>query len=130
MPQAVVVRAKIDAKAKTVAFQGDPGKTFQVMAGDTVKWDLQDLPPGSQVQVHFVPPFPGTPALPLFRGEHALKGSGGMVDGGAVAASALDGQYSYEVELLTTQGPPTKLKCLWSDGTSADMAGGKKSPAP
>jgi hypothetical protein len=53
-----------------------------------------------------------------------------MVDGGAVAASALDGQYSYEVELLTTQGPPTKLKCLWSDGTSADMAGGKKSPAP
>jgi plastocyanin len=130
-----VVTAKIDAKGKTVTFGGGPGlpfpKTFQVEVGDTIKWVLEGLPAESTARVRFAK-FPNTPGTPLLVHGDTVEGNGGVINGGQIAADAFDGEYSYEIELLTAQGP-TKLRCVWSDGVvprDAPMAGGQKSGGP
>jgi hypothetical protein len=130
-----VVMAKIDAKAKTVTLEGETGltgqKTFHVKVGDTLKWNLEGVPKGSTARVRFVK-FPKTSGAALLTKGKAVEGNGAVIDGGVVDAYALDGPYSYEVDLLTPQGTTT-LQCQWKDGTSTtlmDMGGGEKSGGP
>jgi hypothetical protein len=129
------VTAKVDATAQTVVLKGEPGlefpMNFDVKTGDTLTWVLQDCPPGSIGRIRFVES-PG-PAPLLERGNEA-DGSGLVIEGGIVAAKAPVGNYSYDF-FLVTAGRETKLRCVWSNGTTTkptpkDRAPGKKSGGP
>jgi hypothetical protein len=125
-----LVTAKIDEKARTVTFEAEQGlhfpTSFDVKGGDTLKWKLQGLTAGATARVRFL-----TPGTPLLKMGNTVDGKGAVIDGGAVDAGADDGEYPYEVVLLTPTGE-TKLTCLWSDGKATPkkapgLAPGRKS---
>jgi hypothetical protein len=117
-----IVTTKIDEKANTVTLEGEQGLTFptsfEVKGGDTLKWKLQGLTAGATARVRVL-----RPGTPLLKKGNTLDGTGAVIDGGAVDAGAADGEYPYEVFLLTATGEK-KLTCLWSDGKAAP----KKAP--
>ena len=115
---AVVVRATIDAKGKTVTFAGSGGDpTFRVKVGDAITWQLEGVPEGS-APMFGSSPFSRRPGRRCSSTGNSVEGNGAVINGGAVAQDAFDGDYSYEIELLTAQGGTTKLACLWTHGTS------------
>jgi hypothetical protein len=120
-----LVTATIDEKAKTVTLEGEQGlhfpTSFDVKGGDTLNWKLQGLTAGATAGVRFL-----RPGTPLLEKGNTLDGKGAVIDGGRVAAGAADGEYPYEVVLLTATGE-TKLTCLWRDGRTTGMGGGDKS---
>lgn len=136
MPEKVVT-ARIDARAGTVTLEGERGLafpvSFHVRAGDRLTWKLQGVPTGCRARVRFVSSPPqAAAAASLLQPGHHLDSTGGVIKGGTVDRSAVDGDYSYEIELLTPKGA-TRLRCVWTDGAvtkSAPMAGGVKSGGP
>jgi hypothetical protein len=126
---AVVVRATIDEKGKTVTFAGNEGDpTFRVKVGDAITWQLEGVPEGSRAQVRFEPLLKAA-GTPLLEHGHLVEGNRETINA-AVGKDAPDGDYSYEIELLSAQGTPTKLACLWTTGGRTRMAGGQKSGGP
>ena len=126
---AVVVRATIDEKGKTVTFAGSGGDpTFRVKVGDAITWQLEGVPEGSRAQVRFEPLLKAA-GTPLLEPGHLVEGNGDTIKA-AVGKDAFDGDYSYEIELRSAQGATTKLACLWSTRVRTRMAGGQKSGGP
>jgi len=129
------ITAKIDVNGKTVTLKGDPGlafpMNFDVKAGDTLNWTLENCPAGSTARVRFVES-PGPP--PLLEKGDTVNGSGQAILGGVVASTAPIGGYSYDFFLVTAKGEE-KLRCVWTNGTHSmptpgDRAPGKKSGGP
>ena len=125
-----LVTATIDEKARTVTLQGEQGlhfpTSFDVKGGDNLNWKLQGLAAGATARIRFL-----TPGTPLLKKGNTLDGKGAVIAGGAVDAGAADGEYPYEVVLLTATGE-TKLTCVWSDGKTPPkktpgLAPGRKS---
>lgn len=131
MPEKVVT-LRIDANAKEVTFEGERGlafpNTFRVSPGDSVKWVLQGVPTGAAARVRFVRSTNEGEAT-LFERGNTFEADGVVINSGPVDANASDGEYRYEIDLVTPNGA-TKLECVWSDSATtkrAEMAGGEKS---
>jgi hypothetical protein len=99
-----------------------------VKVGDAITWQLEGVPEGSRAQVRFEPLLEAA-GTPLLEHGQLVEGIGQTIKG-AVGQDALDGDYSYEIELRSAQGATTKLACLWSTGVRTRMAGGQKSGGP
>jgi hypothetical protein len=138
------VLARIDTQAKTVTFIPRDQRalkvpnTFDVEAGDTVVWLLQEVAgqPLTGLRLRFVsfPRQAGNHA-PLFLHDGsatdtiALQGTSVQ---GVVNGAAPGGTYIYQLEPVA--GPPP-FRCFWADasgGTAVESisAGGQKSPPP